>query len=129
MASFPRCVLVVDEDPATRRGLARELHPIFLVVQAETFDAALRVMCNTHALVAVISGQELGSGPGGAQLQVEVRRRLPAAARVLLSGTMNKGHAARLLADGVIHSFLEQPWSVGAVLEVVSDRLGLLALA
>jgi ActR/RegA family two-component response regulator len=129
MEPFPRWVLVVDDDAATRKVLARELQPIFRVVQADDFESAIRVVDQTRSLVAVVSGHQIGKGPSGAQLHAEVRRRLPSAARVLLSGSISDAQAARLLSDGVIHEYLEKPWGMGEVLEAVSDRLGLLALA
>lgn len=129
MGQFSRCVLVVDGDAGIRRAITRELQPVFQVVQAESFDSALEAMESTRSLVAVVSGQKLGVGQTGTQLQHEVQRRAPGTIRVLMSGTMSHLDAAALLSSGVIHDFLEKPWDFGAVLRTLSHRLGLLARA
>jgi CheY-like chemotaxis protein len=90
-----RRVLVVDDDDLVRTGLARLLQGTFDIVTAvDAGDALAKIGDDLHA---VITDHDLGPGkPNGRTVLAEVRRRVPTARRLLVSGErrrLNEGEA------------------------------------
>lgn len=114
-------VLVVDDEPAVRRALGRELGAHFEVVMAEDAVTALATLARTEGLSAVVSDLMM-PGLSGTELLAEVRRLRPECARVLVSGALERA-GADVLAAGIADEVLSKPWRFGEVAEAVRRAL------
>lgn len=126
--AFSKRVLVIDDDPSIRKALARELQREFEVCLADGFATAIQQLDGDNGLCAVVSDLMIGPGANGEELLTEVRRRSPRSARLLISGTVTEGQAARVVESGVAHEFIGKPWQPGEVLAAIcrwGDRLAL----
>lgn len=101
-----RRILLVDDDDLVRRAVARILRREFDVITAvDAAEAIAKIHTDLHA---VITDHDLGAGPEGRAVLAEVRRRVPSAKRILISGeprTLRKGEA------GLWHAMLLKPVS------------------
>jgi len=101
-------VLIVDDDEQILRGLVRGLKQDHDVLLA-TSPAVALAMAEAHALDAVVTDHDLGDDDGrdGVWLLEQVRRRLPDARRILMSG----GQPAidEHIESGLIARFLPKP--------------------
>lgn len=101
-------VLIVDDDEQILRGLVRSLKQDHDVLLA-TSPAVALAMAEAHDLDAVVTDHDLGDDGGrdGLWLLDQVRRRLPDALRILMSG----GQAAidEQLESGLVARFLPKP--------------------
>jgi len=111
-----KSILVVDDDPQVRRALARELKAEFKVLQAGTCAEALELLGSNPDICAVISDYNLGPGPTGADFLAQVRAIAPLVRRVMVSAQIEEEFRDAHIRDGLIHVFLEKPWSYGAVI-------------
>lgn len=111
-------VLVVEDEPALRRAMARELRIEFDVSLAGGLSSALDILHRGEELCAVVSDLMM-DGPVGLELLEEVRRRTPACARVLVSGTVTRDDIDDALASGTVQHFISKPWDAGALLAAV----------
>jgi DNA-binding NtrC family response regulator len=112
-------LLVVDDEPAMRRALTRELCPEFRVVLARGLSEALAHIDAAADLAAVVSDLMLGQGPDGLRLLAEARERRPFCARILVSSTTDRLDFAR--QSGLVDAIVAKPWAPRAVLQVVRD--------
>jgi len=110
-----RRVLVVDDDPQVRHAIARTLSPDFDVLQADSYAEALGLLSNETKIHAVVCDYNLGRGATGANLLEKVRERLPQARRVLTSAQVAKDVGDQHVQSGLIHVFLEKPWTLDAL--------------
>lgn len=78
-------VLLVEDDALVLRSLERVLQCGFDVITAvDAADAIAKIAPDLHA---VVTDHDLGAGrPTGRAVLAEVRRRVPAAKRILISG-------------------------------------------
>ena len=105
-------VLVVDDDLAIRRALARELRSEFDVVLVPGYEQAVAQL-GGQPFAAVITDYELGAGPDGLALLTLVAERNTEVLRVLVSASNERHRIEEALADGIVHRFLPKPWPPG----------------
>jgi len=106
-------VLVVDDDLAIRRALARELRSEFEVVLVPSYEQAVAQLGGQPLFAAVITDYELGAGPDGLALLKLVAERTTEVLRVLVSASNERHRIEEALAEGVVHRFLPKPWPPG----------------
>lgn len=111
---LPR-VLVVDDEPMLVSIIARELRGHFEVIPAGGLAQAVAQLDRHQDLVAVVSDFDLGRGTTGLQVLEHVRRRRPAAVRILVSGRAHPEDVAEHVRGGLVGSFLQKPWNVGTL--------------
>jgi CheY-like chemotaxis protein len=104
-ASSP-CVLIVDDDPLCRSGLARALKPTCRVVQAGSAEEALEVLASTP--VDVVLTDFNMPGHDGLWLLDQARSTRAGARRVLMSG-QEIPNAPELVERGALHAFVAKP--------------------
>lgn len=112
-----RRILLVDDDDLVRRAVARILRREFDVITAvDAVDAIAKIDTDLHAIV---TDHDLGPDqPDGRTVLAEVRRRVPNAKRILISGeprTPRKGEA------GLWHAMLLKPVSRDALLAALGN--------
>jgi len=110
-------LLVADDDPMIRRALRRELGVDFDVLEADGLASALRALDDHPGICAVVSDLDMLGDPGaGLALLDEVRQRLPACARIMISGSLDSRsiRVGQILA--VTHETFSKPWRSGEVL-------------
>ena len=105
-------VLVVDDDLAIRRALARELRSDFEVTLVPDYEQAVAQL-GGPPFAAVITDYELGPGPDGLSLLTLVAERTTEVLRILISASNERHRIEEALADGVVHRFLPKPWPPG----------------
>lgn len=116
-------ILVVDDDGALRRALARELCQDFEVVEASGVTEAIALIDAADAIVADL---DLGAG-SGLDVLGAARAGRPTCVRILMSAGPDPNSVADALRAGVAHTFLTKPWRPGLVAEVVRSLLPSLA--
>lgn len=116
-------VLLVDDDPAVLRALARELRGSFEVLDASSYEEALRVLDESPDVRAICSDFDMGTGPDGLALLAEIRRRSPEAARLLVSASLSPKEIEETVESGLAHVFIGKPWASGDVLRALKRCL------
>jgi len=99
-------VLLVEDDPAVRRSLARLLASRFEVTMASDALEAVELLSGPEFAV-VVSDYQM-PGEDGIWLLSQVQSRCPSARRVLISGVGSK-EFQRHVDSGLVHSFLQKP--------------------
>ena len=114
-------VLVVDDEPALVRAVARELRQDALVVGVGSLAEALAVLDEEGAdpFDVVLADLELGDGRGTAVL-ARARERHPAALRVLMTG--HGAAAADADPHALVQALLPKPWPLHGVRALVQQR-------
>jgi CheY-like chemotaxis protein len=111
-----RRVLVVDDHDLVRKAIARELRSGgFTVVEAGSVGEALTLLEAHAEFCAVVTDYQIAPDGNGIELLIEVARRWPEHARVLVSA-MPPPRAA--LPD-CVQTCLEKPWCRGELLAAV----------
>lgn len=117
-------VLVLDDDPFMRKAIGREIEREFPCVEAGTFDDAIAFLGLDRRICAVVSDSDLGLGPSGEEFLTVVRSRLPAAARILVSGSpLTEEARDRMLSAGIAHHIVAKPWRPGVVRALIRSEL------
>ena len=116
--------LVVDDDPAMRSLIARELSRRLDTVAVATFTDALALV-QEHELPfeAVVTDLRLGDGPTGMDLLVAAKRLRPSCVRILVSGEMTEDVAATMAVEGLADAAFGKPWPYGAIAEAILAAL------
>ncbi len=123
--ALPRLrILVVDDDPAVRRGLLRILVRHHDVLQADGGPEAFATL-RAQEVDLVLCDLHLSGGSSGLDVCREVRRLRPNTVVVLMTGYLEHPNRASSVADAV----LEKPFSYGTFAGVVRDVLRRGALA
>jgi CheY-like chemotaxis protein len=93
----PRCVLVVDNEPAVLQvvGLSLQRHG-FSVLTVPSAEEALSICCDSPPVDAVVTDVEMEPGKmNGLQLAASLRARNPCLLILVVSGSLEAGDAAR----------------------------------
>jgi CheY-like chemotaxis protein len=122
-------VLIVDDDPLSRRATARVLKGAFEVLTADSHDTAVVALELRQDIRAVISDCQMGEGPSGIDLLKRVQTAFPTVARVTLSGSCDGPTRERLVSSGVAHAALPKPFDPRELLAVLGQRCGMPMLA
>ncbi len=123
----PISVLFVDDEQQVRNGLQRMLHgmrDVWAMRFAESGQEALEIMRASHVDV-VVSDMRM-PGMDGEQLLAEVKRLFPQTVRVVLSGQVNEGAAARTIDS--IHIFLSKPCTKDNLIDTINRATKLRAM-
>lgn len=115
-------VLVVDDDPAVRSLLARELGAAWVVIEASDYAKAAKVIEKNPDLHAVVSDRHLGEGPDGLALLELARDLAPDALRVLVTGDEVDRALDDAIGREVVYWLIQKPWRLGEVARVVGTR-------
>lgn len=107
-------ILLVDDDESVRRLMGRELRHAFDVVTADGPDDAIDIVQRGAPFQAVLSDYMMGPTNGVALLET-VRRRRPAAARILVTGSICVPEVDAAAASGAIHRVITKPWPPGSL--------------
>ena len=113
MPALPR-ILCVDDEPNVLAGLARTLRPHYDVVTAVGAAAGLEAVAAGPAFHVVVSDLRMPSMDGAAFLG-RVRRLMPDATRVLLTGQADLPGAMAAVNEGQIFRFLLKPCAPDAL--------------
>jgi CheY-like chemotaxis protein len=114
-------VLVVDDEPAICKAIARQLRGRFRIVSAGEAETALALLAQ-EAPVAVVADYYL-PGRKGHELLREIRDRHPRVRRILLSGAPEVEIEA-LRAEGLADRYLAKPWSAQELIEFLESCCG-----
>ncbi len=103
-------VLLVDDEPAILRALARELEDVAEVTTVESVSDALELV--EHNLYDIVVADLRLPDRWGDELLAHVAARSPSTRRLLLTADDNPLHTVReLLDDGVIQACDQKPWT------------------
>lgn len=103
-------VLLVDDEPAILRALARELEDVAEVTTVESVSDALQLV--EHNLYDIVVADLRLPDRWGDELLAHVAARSPSTRRLLLTADDNPLHTVReLLDDGVIEEAFQKPWT------------------
>jgi CheY-like chemotaxis protein len=112
-------VLVVDDDELQRSALARMLRRSGVeTLHAANYDEAIAILAKQSDFFAVISELEM-AGKDGLELLDEVRRRIPSARRVLISGSFPEGTSEQAFASGVAHACVLKPYTMDEIVTAI----------
>ena len=115
--------LIVDDDPALQRLMAREILKVYQVVLAGTGDEAMAILARAGGVRAVISDRDLGSGPDGLQVLQHAMDLDATGARILVTGSIPQNLALDAIHAKVAHYVFIKPWDRGEVLKAVQTIL------
>jgi DNA-binding NtrC family response regulator len=115
--------LVVDDEPAIQRSLAREILKVYQVVLAASGEQALAILSRTDGLRVVVSDLDLGPGPDGLQVLRYARDHFPETARILVTGSIGEDRAREAIRTSVAHYVFLKPWEPGALVEAARALL------
>ena len=121
----PISVLLVDDDPALLRAVARALRdPELEVLTAGSAPEALEVL-RRRPIDVLVSDIDM-PGVSGLELIAIVRREFPATVRMLLTGAATSDRAIEAINEGEVARFLVKPFErdlFRAVLLGVRERI------
>lgn len=103
-------ILVVDDDPAITRTLARSLRDRFTVFTANSADAALAIIAREP--IAVILTDQRMPEVSGVQLLERARDLRPESLGILISGYTDVSALVDALNLGNVRGFLPKPWDI-----------------
>lgn len=115
--------LIVDDDPAMQRTLAREVLKGYEVVLASSAQQATELIARGERLQAVVSKLELGSGVDGAAVLREAQSRLVASARILVTTSVHLDLARELIAAWTAHFVFMTPWDRGQIVRAIEEAI------
>lgn len=119
-------IIVVDDDAAIRRALARTLkEDRHTVLEAESGDKGMEVLTAQEGddcgVDAVFSDMDMPGGMNGLQFLQEVEKRYPRIIRILMSGNVERKDLVQAYQNRQVHRLMSKPWRTGepfAVLEL-----------
>lgn len=114
-----RVLLMVDDEPDILDFLTRVFRKQYTLLRAESAEAALAVL-HEHAVDVVISDHRM-PGRSGLDLLADVRERVPAATRVLLSGFSDLPEITDAAASGLVHAYVVKPVDSQRLREAVAE--------
>lgn len=115
-------LLLVDDEALVTDGLRRAFHcEPYRVLTAASAAEALEIIASEHPDV-IISDEKMPGMSGSAFLSL-VRRRLPHAIRIILSGQATLEGAVRAINEGEVHRFLVKPCNHTDLLHTVRQAL------
>jgi CheY-like chemotaxis protein len=118
---LPR-ILCVDDEAAVLQALRRNLHGTFDVHIAHSGLEGLSLIEAGQDFAVVVSDMRM-PGMNGATFLSEVRLRLPAATRMLLTGQADIPAAVAAINDGQVFRFLTKPCSKDRLLLALTDAV------
>jgi len=119
-STFPRSILVVDDEASLRSATRRRLESKgYRVEEAANGEEALAVFDRDGGAFDLVLLDMAMPVMGGAQCFAELRRRDPAVKVLIVSGYALEGEARGCL-DGGAFGFLEKPYAVAQLLAAIA---------
>jgi DNA-binding NtrC family response regulator len=112
-------VLVVDDDSAVLESVAALLSGDYDVLTASGGEAGLALL-ESEKVAVVISDFKM-PGMDGLSFLVEVKKRFPRSARVLMTAYADMNLVVRAMNEGEIHRFASKPYKPYDFLRIVED--------
>jgi DNA-binding NtrC family response regulator len=117
-------VLVVAEAAAVRNAVARELARDFELLNAVTFESAIRKLSAQPSLRAVIVDLDLSDGRGAPWFLARLVDHAYEGPRILLSSALGRESASSMRRGSLSHFTLARPWSFGELHSSIITALG-----
>lgn len=120
-------VLIVDDEPAATKYLARQLELLqdeFRVVCAQSADEALRCVQDEASAIAVVMADQRMPGMHGKELLDELKQSHPAIVRILTSAWGELEVALGAVNEGRIFRYRQKPWQAQELLSLFRQALG-----
>jgi hypothetical protein len=117
-------VLVVAEAAAVRNAVARELARDFELLNATTFDSAVRKLAARPSLAAIIVDLDLADERGAPWFLARLVDHAYEGPRILLSRALAREEASTMRRGSVSHFTLAQPWNPGELRSSLCTALG-----
>ncbi|MDY7226131.1 hypothetical protein [Hyalangium rubrum] len=124
-AEQPPTILVVAEAASVRNAVARELTREFELLNASTFDSAVRKLSASPSLAALIVDLDLSDEHGASWFLARVVDHAYDGPRILLSSALGSEHASSMRRASVSHFTLPSPWQQGELRSSLGAALGL----
>jgi signal transduction histidine kinase/HPt (histidine-containing phosphotransfer) domain-containing protein len=115
-------LLAVDDEPQITAAMADIFRKSFRVLTANGGHAALDLL-NQHEVAVVVADQRMPHMSGD-ELLSRARELSPDTVRILCTGYADLPDLARAVNEGRIFHYLEKPWKLRVLEEVVSKALG-----
>ena len=103
------CLLLVDDDSATRDALKRTLRLDFEIVEASGGEDALARLTENAGIGVVIADEKM-PGLTGTELLAHVKNLYPNVIRIILSGHIRLEQMMNAINKVEIHRFILKPW-------------------
>lgn len=119
-------VLIVDDEPAATKYLARQLELMqeeFRVICAQSADEALRCVQEEDGAVAVVMTDQRMPGMHGKELLDELKQSHPAIVRILTSAWGEVDVALGAVNEGQIFRYRQKPWQAKELLSLFRKAL------
>lgn len=113
-------ILIVDDEDGVRRALERQLSDLAIVITAEGGERALEIAAQVR--VDLIVSDYRMPGMDGLALLARMAEIDPESRRVLFSSGDVPG-VDEYEARGVVHAFVQKPWSQGGLRQIVASLL------
>ncbi|NTU79725.1 MAG: response regulator, partial [Chloroflexales bacterium] len=114
-------ILVVDDEPAVTRTIARSLRDRFTVFTANTADVALNLIAREP--IALILTDQRMPDMSGVQLLERARDLRPEALGILISGYTDASALVDALNLGNVRGFLPKPWDIHQLRRQIDQAL------
>jgi response regulator RpfG family c-di-GMP phosphodiesterase len=121
---YKHTIMVVDDEVSITKSLNRLLRKEgFNVIEANSGADALEILSKLEKPVSgIISDQRMPNMPG-AQLMQEVKKIVPDAFRILLTGYADISAIIEALNMGEIHKYITKPWNDAELIVQVRETL------
>lgn len=119
--STPR-LLVVDDDPAVRDGIRRQMTPDFDIDDAGTGEVGLSVLRRRGPFAVVVADYRLPK-MSGVTFLTRVREEAPESVRVILTGAGDMEAAVEAVNEGHVFRSLVKPSPAARLRRVLLDSL------
>ena len=112
-------ILCLDDDRLLLEMMKHYLCREYCVICADSGDAALRLLdeMDIDMILSDFSMPEMS----GLEFLARAREKRPRTCRILISGGVDQQVVEDMLANGVIHRFIEKPWRSTELSEAVQD--------
>lgn len=115
---LPRQVLVLDDDPLSREGMASLLSRCGCTVHTASGPEQAQLLLRRHAIEAVVADWRLPGERSGLDFLIALRDSTPALRSVLVTGETAPQRIAQLQASGL--PFLHKPATASALLQALA---------
>ena len=116
-------VLLVEDDPAVRKMVARSLGVLgYKLVEATDGEAAIKAMEEADGKVDLVLTDMVMPGMNGPDLVMRLRARWPALGVVMMSGYSGDSYADSELIPSDV-GFLEKPFAVADLRRTIRSAL------
>ena len=116
-----RKILIVDDEPVTRRALERALSPSYDCLAAPDAEAALKLFDENQDVAVVLSDYKMEPGMNGVDLIREIKRRRPSTGCLLITAFGEIDLAVEAMQQGA-DDFITKPVTDLKQLEVRIEK-------